>query len=72
MAPDPSTLPFKNGLPSYDFHEIMASVWQKHPTKLHDIHKSVFKNCFEGIKELTQMEKDNVKALLGNGREWVI
>lgn len=70
FGPRPSEIAFKNDLPSYDFHDMMAAVWRKHPTKLQDIHQAVFKECFAGIKELTQKEKDNVNALLGNGGEW--
>lgn len=72
MAPDPATRPFQNDMPTYDFHDTMASIWQSHPTKLQDIHQAVYSAGFEGLKELTQKEKDNALAILGNGGEWSI
>ncbi|KAJ4425137.1 hypothetical protein N0V82_000192 [Gnomoniopsis sp. IMI 355080] len=72
FGPGPHDFAFKTGLPSYDFADMMATVWSTHPTKLQEIHEAVFDKNFDGIKELTRKEKDNVNALLGNGGEWSI
>lgn len=70
FGPRPSEIAFKHGLPTMDFDDMMATVWAKHPTKLQDFHRVVFKEGFAGIKELTLEEKENANALLGNGCEW--
>lgn len=70
MAPEPYELPFEGDKPTYDFAKLMAVVWQNHPTKLQDIHKAVVECGFEGMKELTQRERDNVRALVLGEGEW--
>ncbi|KAJ4389948.1 hypothetical protein N0V93_007421 [Gnomoniopsis smithogilvyi] len=72
IGPRPHDVAFKNDLPSQDFPKMMDTVWSKYPTKLQDIHDAVFNKSFAGIKELTQKEKDNARALLGIGGEWSV
>lgn len=70
MGPRPRDIAFKDGLPTFDFNKMMTEVWAKYPTKLQDVHHAVFEEDFVGIKPLTQKEKDNANALLGNGGTW--